>query len=112
MSSATLLALLLVPQPYHQLPSEECCEAMFKVCEQDRVQLWHVLQVTPGWQATMLREYQDEAQRVQSIWYSAWWVTWLPATFEQREEWALRLSEQVGAEAFWRGELPLPLSMR
>ncbi len=122
MSAATLLYLLTGWQPlpccpppdfpYPQLPAEAICELCYHQCEADRQLLCLQLQFLGGWQRHQLLELKCEADRVTATWYAAWWVTWSRATSDQRDEWVGILQAHTGPHAFWRGEIPLPLSLR
>ncbi len=98
--------------PYPQLPSEVICELCYHQCETDRAQLACQLQLAGGWRRSQLLELKCEADRLTATWYAAWWVSWSRANVEQREEWAIILMGHIGPDAFWRGELPLPLGAR
>jgi hypothetical protein len=120
--------------PYQQLPSEQMCATMNKVCEDDICRISYTLDVLGNGYAneTILRRHEGmltEAYRVRKVWEVAWWVVWVepiprggydpyyPSTHgrmcpDAREEWAEQLILLIGADAFHRGEMPLPLSMR
>lgn len=98
--------------PYPQLPPEAICELCYHQCEADRALLACHLQIAGGWRRAQLLELKCEADRLTATWYAAWWVRWSRANADQREEWVGILMSQVGADAFWRGELPLPLGAR
>ena len=138
MHAATLLLLLTGWQPeqhppgfaYMQLPTETVCKLCYHQCERDREAVCAQLPMATGWRRDELLELKREADRLAAIWYAAWWVTDPKAGYEtrvhcmpsgppviveaysQREEWTWRLREMIGERAFWRGELPLPLSAR
>jgi hypothetical protein len=98
--------------PYPQLPSEAICELCFHQCEADRQTIALQLELVGGWQRHQLLEMKCEADRLVATWYAAWWVTWARATAEQQQEWATILMGYTGSEAFWNGQVPLPLSVR
>lgn len=100
------------PHPYGQLPPEKVCELCYRLCEADCRTLACRMEVVSGWQRSQLAELKGEAERLRAIWYAAWWVTWKDARPAQRDEWADTLIRYIGQDAFWRGDLPLPLSAR
>lgn len=137
-SAALLLAALSAlpsPNPYPQLPSEAACEQCFRACERDRWQLDQQIEASAGWRRAQLVDARHEAERLHATWYAAWWVTWSRTSDEsrtlwftvppggqmnwvevpdvsERDEWAGALVDLIGPDAFWRGDLPLPLSAR
>lgn len=111
------IVLVLIPATpeaaaFSQLPAESACEACFHQCEADRGAIERQLEISAGWRRTLLLERQCEAARLAAVWYACWWITWSRASPEQRDEWADVLAVQVGQDNFWRGEIPLPLSLR
>lgn len=111
MHALTVVALLL-PQHYPQLPSEEFCDRAFAAANREQELIRVQESMVGGWTKEYLREHKEEAARLVSIWYAAWWIRWGQSTESQQEEWADRLQWLVGVDEFWRGELPLPLSWR
>src|SRR5262249_18609330 len=95
--------------PYAQLPPEKICELCYQQCEPDRQRIAQQLEYVGGWQRHRLLELRCQVDRLAATWYAAWWVTWCRTTPEQREEWAGVLMGHIGPDAFWRGELPLPV---
>jgi hypothetical protein len=98
--------------PYPQLPSEVICELCYHQCEVDRQWVCLQLEFVGGWQRRQLLEVKCETDRLAATWYAAWWVTWSRATPEQQQEWVEILVGYTGPDAFWRGDVPLPLSVR
>jgi hypothetical protein len=94
------------------MPTETICELCYHQCELDRQCLAQQLQCVGGWQRQRLLELKCQADRLTATWYAAWWVSWNRATADQREEWVDVLIGQIGVDAFWRGEVPLPLGAR
>ncbi len=121
MHAALILCLLplprlptpnLAPFDYPQLPCAIVCELCYHQCEADRQEIAARLELVDGWQRHRLLELRGQVDRTAAVWMAAWWVSWPQATPEQREEWAVTLAGLIGADAFWRGEMPLPLSLR
>ena len=99
-------------EPFTHLPSEEICALCYKQCENDCRDILTRMDLVGGWQRHQLIELRTEAERLRTIWYAAWWITWKEAQAGQRQEWADNLIRMIGQDCFWRGELPLPLSIR
>lgn len=95
--------------PYPQLPTEAVCTCCYQQCNIDQQEIAAQLQIVGGWQRSKLLEHKGKIDRLTAAWYAAWWVTWSRATPEQREEWVDILIGHIGMDAFWRGEIPLPL---
>jgi hypothetical protein len=70
------------------------------------------MDLVSGWRRRELSELRSEAERLRAIWYAAWWVAWKEARESQQHEWAEILIGYIGQDAFWRAEIPLPLSLR
>jgi hypothetical protein len=105
-----------LPRPlgtsYQHLPAEALCAAMYKLCEDDCRHVVAQMELVSGWQRRQLVELRCEAERLRAIWYAAWWISWKDAQQAQQHEWADILVNHIGLEAFWRAEVPLPLSLR
>lgn len=118
--------------PYPQLPTSPICEQCYKQCETDLARIDYALQYAGGWQRGRLLDLRCEAERRRVTWYAAWWVTWprvgttapsetivaaVPggglvtqrSDLSERDRWTGILIGLVGPDAFWRGEIPLPL---
>lgn len=121
MDALTLLVLLTgwtpdMPHPpefpFPQLPSEHVCEILFHQCDYDQQALTAAMEISGGWHHQRLVGLRCQNERLRAIWYAAWWITWSRSNRDNRAEWALVLERYIGTEAFWSGNLPLPLSLR
>jgi hypothetical protein len=126
----------LLPHPtYPQLPSRQVSEICLRAAEDDLWKIQERLQFLGGWKADSVVQVGDltarvegtwqrggwrvqqlvdaerEAQRVQKAW-SAVLGVWRCQDPSDRDEYATQLSVLIGDGAFWRGEIPLPLSQR
>ena len=112
MSALTVAALLQFPQLFPHLPSEQFCEMCHTAAQNDRCDIARQYDILEGWGRKQMGEQKVEAERMCAVWYAAWWIRWERATVDDQGQWAGVLVDLIGAEAFWRGEVPLPLSMR
>ena len=112
MSALTVAALLQFPQLFPHLPSEQFCEMCHTAAQNDRCDIARQYDILEGWGRKQMGEQKVEAERMCAVWYAAWWVRWGQADVQAQRQWADTLADLIGAEAFWRGEVPLPLSMR
>jgi hypothetical protein len=113
------MGLLLVPDAYPQLPSERACELMHQVAVDDLWSIDRQRNIAEGWTRQQLGELRDEAERVREIYWACWWLTWTPpghpwkqTSRDQLDCWEDRLLLLAGPAALYRGEIPLPLSLR
>lgn len=93
------------------LPVERVCELAHNQCQADWLRLTAELEVAGAWRQQELRDLRRESERRRAAWMEAWWITWTQANESVQEEHAEILLGMVGADSFFRGELPLPLSL-
>lgn len=114
----SVLGLLLLTLPaaaapvYQHLPPEQVCANFYKQCEDDCREILAQIDLVSGWQRRQLMELRSEAEKLRAVWYAAWWIAWKDSQEVQQHEWADILIGHIGSDAFWRSEIPLPLSLR
>lgn len=132
--AAPVQAPVPAPAPIEQTPSAEsplplpcavvarlCLDAALEDLRQIDARLW----ICSGWHAAELQELWPCDERLVEVWTAAVGsldLELLPygddpecrprMYWRSREEWVEILVELIGERAYWRGELPLPLSCR
>jgi hypothetical protein len=129
MIPALAFALVMFPTDALPLPLPECahlpphatCVLLATLANEDIIAIDARLALTGGWQRRELQDLRCEAVRVLYVWRAVAQATdtgtrtnyyYLCQEWLTRQQCAQVLRKVLGDEAFWRGDVPLPLSLR
>jgi hypothetical protein len=90
-------------------PPETVCKRNWEIAAEnqrkieDLRNLWTGCGTCNGAIGRNLAPYIEVAERETAFWFSAWWVTWPPASLEERHKHFNRCRELLGNDAFFAG---------